>query len=205
MRAIYGDVDVKIIAVLREPVARLHAAYSHYEHYAKHFKSFDEFVNLFVDAFEECAGEHGVEGCAHRFEAYHPKYEAVFYHADQLIKTMYAVFLEGWLAMFGAENVLVLRTEDVFHSDPNVRKEQLKKALSHLGLADVTESALDAMDACDEECNADDAAMATRKYEAGDVSPETRAKLDAFFAPQLADLAAMLGDEKWRWPGYRGV
>ena len=205
MRAIYGDRDVKIIAVLREPVARLHAAYSHYEHYAKHFKSFDEFVNLFVDAFEECAGEHGVEGCAHRFEAYHPKYEAVFYHADQLIKTMYAVFLEGWLAMFGAENVLVLRTEDVFHSDPGVRKEQLRKALSHLGLADVTESALDAMDACDEECNRDDAAMATKKYEAGDVSLETRAKLDAFFAPQLADLAAMLGDEKWRWPEYRGV
>ena len=96
------DRDVKIIAVLREPVARLHAAYSHYEHYAKRFgdgaAGFDEFVNLFVDAFEECAGEHGVEGCAHRFEAYHPKYEAVFYHADQLIKTMYAVFLEGWLA-----------------------------------------------------------------------------------------------------------
>ena len=32
-----------------------------------------------------------------------------------------------------------------------------------------------------------------------------RCRLDAFFAPQLADLAAMLGDEKWRWPEYRGV
>ena len=119
MRAVYGDRDVKIIAVLREPVARLHAAAPHYEHYAERLGAgaagFDEFVNLFVDAFEECASEHGAEGCAHRFEAYHPKYEAVFYHADQLIKTMYAVFLEGWLAMFGAENVLVLRTEDVFH------------------------------------------------------------------------------------------
>ena len=209
MRAVYGDRDVKIIAVLREPVARLHAAYSHYEHYAERFGAgaagFDEFVNLFVDAFEECASEHGVEGCAHRFEAYHPKYEAVFYHADQLIKTMYAVFLEGWLAMFGAENVLVLRTEDVFHSDPGVRKTQLRKALDHLGLADVTEEALDAMDACDEECNRDDAAMATKKFTAGDVNPSTRAKLDAFFAPQLADLAAMLGDEKWRWPEYGGV
>ena len=209
MRAVYGDRDVKIIAVLREPVARLHAAYSHYEHYARRFgagaSGFDEFVNLFVDAFEECATEHGVTGCAHRFEAYHPKYEAVFYHADQLIKTMYAVFLEGWLAMFGAENLLVLRTEDVFHSDPGVRKTQLRKALDHLGLADVTEKALDAMDACDEECNRDDAAMATKKYTAGDVNAKTLAKLDAFFAPQLADLAAMLGDEKWRWPEYRGV
>jgi len=209
MRAVYGDRDVKIIAVLREPVARLHAAYSHYEHYAKRFgdgaAGFDEFVNLFVDAFEECAGEHGVEGCAHRFEAYHPKYEAVFYHADQLIKTMYATFLEGWLAMFGAENVLALRTEDVFHADPAVRKTQLKKALDHLGLADVTDDAmLDAMDACDEECNADDYAMATKTFTVDQVRPSTRRKLDAFFKPQLADLAAMLGDDKWRWPEYVG-
>mmetsp|Transcript_7436 Transcript_7436/g.30108 ORF Transcript_7436/g.30108 Transcript_7436/m.30108 type:complete len:499 (-) Transcript_7436:100-1596(-) len=209
MRAVYGDRDVKIIAVLREPVARLHAAYSHYEHYAKRFgdgaAGFDEFVNLFVDAFEECAGEHGVEGCAHRFEAYHPKYEAVFYHADQLIKTMYATFLEGWLAMFGAENVLALRTEDVYHSDPAVRKTQLKKALDHLGLGDVADDAmLDAMDACDEECNADDAAMATKTFTVDQVRPSTREKLDAFFKPQLADLAAMLGDDKWRWPEYVG-
>jgi hypothetical protein len=28
------------------------------------------------------------------FEAYGAKYEGVFYHADQLIKSMYATFLE---------------------------------------------------------------------------------------------------------------
>jgi hypothetical protein len=37
MRAVYGDRTVKIIAVLREPTARLHAAFHNYEHYAKHF------------------------------------------------------------------------------------------------------------------------------------------------------------------------
>ena len=37
MRAVYGDRTVKIIAVLREPTTRLHAAFHNYEHYAKHF------------------------------------------------------------------------------------------------------------------------------------------------------------------------
>ena len=37
MRAVYGDRTVKIIAVLREPTARLHAAFHNYEHYGKHF------------------------------------------------------------------------------------------------------------------------------------------------------------------------
>jgi hypothetical protein len=58
------------------------------------------------------------------FEAYGPRYEGVFYHADQLIKSMYATFLEGWLQMFGKENVLVLRTEDVF-SDAEVGRCRL--------------------------------------------------------------------------------
>ena len=149
-------------------------------------------------------GEHGVEGCAHRFEAYHPKYEAVFYHADQLIKTMYAVFLEGWLAMFGAENVLVLRTEDVFHSDPAVRKDAAEKGARSPRVGGRHGGGVGRHGRVRRGVQRDDAAMATRKFEAGDVSPETRAKLDAFFAPQLADLAAMLGDDKWRWPEYRG-
>ena len=59
-----------------------------------------------MSSFETCEAEHGWEGCAHRFESYDPKYESVFYHADQLIKTMYATFLEGWLSMFGSEHVL---------------------------------------------------------------------------------------------------
>jgi len=37
MRAVYGDRTVKIIAVLREPTTRLHAAFHNYEHYGKHF------------------------------------------------------------------------------------------------------------------------------------------------------------------------
>ena len=50
--------------------------------------------------------------CALHFEALGPDREKVFYHCDQLIKTMYGTFARGWVEAFGAANVLFLRTED---------------------------------------------------------------------------------------------
>ena len=69
--------------------------------------------------------------------------------------------------------VYSLRTEDVFHADASVRKAQLRLALEHLELDDITETMLDEMDACDAECRPDDAAMAT-KWPADDIQPKTR-------------------------------
>jgi len=99
--------------------------------------------------------------------------------------------------------VCSLRTEDVFHADASVRKAQLRLALEHLELDDITKTMLDEMDACDEECRPDDAAMAT-KWPAADIRPKTRKRLDDFFAPQRADLRAMLLDPKWTWPERHG-
>ena len=56
----------------------------------------------------------------------------------------------------------------MFHADATVRKAQLRLALEHLELDDITETMLDEMDACDEECRPDDAAMAT-KWPADDI------------------------------------
>ena len=56
----------------------------------------------------------------------------------------------------------------MFHADASVRKAQLRLALEHLKLDDITETMLDEMDACDEECRPDDAAMAT-KWPADDI------------------------------------
>lgn len=146
--------EVKIVAVLREPAARMHAAFWTYEHYRHRFGAtavgFSAFAAEFVERFGECAREHGWEGCAHRFEAYGARYEKVFYHADQLIKSMYSTFLEGWLQMFGRGDVLVLRTEDVFSKSEKTRKAALLRAVAHLGLDEPTEEVLDRMDRCRE-------------------------------------------------------
>ena len=107
----------------------------------------------------------------------------------------------------------------MFHADASVRKTQLRLALEHLELDDITETMLDEMDACDEECRPDDAAMAT-KWPADDIRPKTRkrwvyfnsrvwairltvfflCRLDDFFKPQRADLRAMRLHPKWTWP-----
>ena len=61
MRHAYGDKSVKIIALVRSPLARLRAAFAHYAHYAKEFgegeDGFAAFVDVFVDAFERCETE----------------------------------------------------------------------------------------------------------------------------------------------------
>lgn len=207
IRGVYGDREVKIIAVLREPGARLHAAFWNYEHYRNQFgaseDSFDVFAQEFMDRYKECAAEHTWEGCAHRFEAYGAKYEAVFYHADQLIKSLYATFLEGWLQMFGRENVLALRAEDVFSDSESTRKAALAKAVAHLGLEEPTEELLAEMDAYSEHQQDYDVVRRSMHSsgEGGEAAmhPETRAKLDAFFGPQKEALAAMFGDDSLRW------
>ena len=129
MRAAYGDRDVKIVMLLREPTARLMAAFSHYEHYRRRFggsetkksvgsnasndssrsdddrlRGFASFADAFLDAFDACVADRAAEGvldprlaCAHRFEAYDATNEAVFYHCDQLIKSMYGTFAPAWV------------------------------------------------------------------------------------------------------------
>jgi hypothetical protein len=61
MRHAYGDKSVKIIALVRSPLARLRAAFAHYAHYAKEFGEgeggFVKFVDFFIDKFERCETE----------------------------------------------------------------------------------------------------------------------------------------------------
>ena len=40
-----------------------------------------------------------------------PEFEDVFYHADQLIKSMYSVFARDWLHAFPREALLFVRAE----------------------------------------------------------------------------------------------
>ena len=106
---------LKFILLLREPAERLHDAFWHYDHYQKHFGAsedgFDQFATEMTNHFKVCESEHSANGCARRFETYHPKFEAVFFHADQLIKNMYSVWIERWFQVFDKEQFLFLRKE----------------------------------------------------------------------------------------------
>ena len=141
--------------------------------------------------FAKCVDDgHPLRGCANRFETYSPEFEAVFYHADALIKSMYDVFLEQWFDVFPRELFLILRAEDVWSADVPTRVAAAKRVLEHLGL--------DASDAVAEK-------MATAPHginlvpvvhdDSSAMREDIRAKLDAFFAPRGARLAELARDD----------
>ena len=199
MRAAYGDAPPKFILITREPGARLHAAYNHYEHYKSRYgegeDGFAAYAEEMMTMFTKCVESgHPLKGCANRFETYSPEFEAVFYHADALIKSMYAVFLEQWFDVFPRELFLILRAEDVWSADVATRVAAAKRALEHLGL--------DASDAVAEK-------MASTPH-GNDLTPvvhddasamreDIRAKLDEFFAPHGLRLAELAGDDAFAY------
>jgi N-acetylgalactosamine 4-sulfate 6-O-sulfotransferase len=211
---------LKFILVLREPAERLHDAFWHYDHYQKYFGAsedgFDKFATEMMGHFKLCESEHSTKGCARRFETYHPKFEAVFFHADQLIKNMYSVWLERWFQVFDKEQFLFLRSEDVFglpnpvsatpwDYENNEKKkkrgmsEALRKISKHLNIGEITDAMLEQMIEMPE---TDDA----RVLQKGKISPmrkETRELLNEFYQPFLEELADNIGDEAFLWDGFR--
>lgn len=204
MRAAYGDAEPKFIVIVREPGARLRSAFYNYEHYRKRYGGVNEsnlesgfatYAREMMRAFSACAERHPLKGCAHRFEAYDPKFEAVFFHADALIKSMYAVFLETWFEVFPRESFLVLRGEDLWSEDETTSVAAMKRVLEHLEL-----------DASDETARTmakleptRDLIAFTNESARPAMAPDLRAELDAFFAPHNARLAELLGDDRFRY------
>jgi hypothetical protein len=96
--------DVKLIALLRNPVER---AYSHYQHkrrLGREKLSFEEAV-----AAEETrlAGGEGLILTHRRYRRHH-------FHRAYFHRGLYAEQLERWLALFPRDQLLVLRSEDFF-------------------------------------------------------------------------------------------
>lgn len=199
MRAAYGDAPPKFILITREPGARLHAAYNHYEHYKSRYgddeDGFAAYAEEMMTMFTKCVESgHPLKGCANRFETYSPEFEAVFYHADALIKSMYAVFLEQWFDVFPRELFLILRAEDVWSADVATRVAAAKRALEHLGL--------DASDAVAEKIastpHGNDLIPVVHD-DASAMREDIRAKIDEFFAPHGLRLAELAGDDAFAY------
>lgn len=231
MRAAYGNQSVKIIAVVRSPLARLRTAFHHYPHYGKEFgtgeSGFDKFIETFVEEFERCEGKgpdrerntatderrkdydqpittRTRSQCAYYFESHGPVQEKVFYHCDQLIKTMYGTFLKNWASAFGRENILVLRTEEVFSDKESIRKKKLLKTAEFLGLRKPTAEELIKMDST-EGFKGDDYALAVMREFGDNISLASTSKktielVDAFFAPEMQLLSDLFPDAEYETP-----
>jgi len=195
---VYAKHAPRLVVILRDPVERLHAAFHNYFHYgAKYGASetgFSAFAREMVGHLRQCLRSHSEAECVTAFEALGPEEEAVFYHADQVLKSLYAPFLEGWQAAFG-DNLLVLRLEDWSTGDSNktALRATLQRVYAHLDLTPLPEARWP------EVLAAPIKRTGERKERRSQMEPDTRAFLRAFYKPYNQRLVDSLGDRKWLW------
>ena len=186
----------RVVALLREPSLRLWVAFWEYGQYpARYGRSNAGFAYYFGNqsaAFERCVATdgRGRRRCALRFEAYGAAEAGVYYHADQLVKGMYAAFLPEWQASLPRDHLLVMRSEDQVARPMHVRR----RVASHLGLRPFTQSELHA-------ARAANAADELEKVKSAHGLPEAAvlANVRAFYAPFNRALARQLGDRAFTW------
>ncbi|KAG1659129.1 hypothetical protein FOA52_013798 [Chlamydomonas sp. UWO 241] len=132
----------------------------------------------------------GMRECALYFEALGQRQEELFFHADQVIRGMYAIFLEVWLRHLPHASIHVIRSEDYFFKPQN----ELKQAWDFLGFA--PPSTDERFTRAVEKALAPPSSSATFSRASGkrpDMLPEARAMLSAFYKPWNDALDALLG------------
>ena len=203
LRAVLGAGNAKLLVILRDPVERLHAAFYFYAHYGNVYgrneTGFATYAREMTGHFQRCLDQgHGEFKCVTAFESLGPSYEAVFYHADQVLKGLHAVFLEGYLSAFTAEEVLVLRFEDYISpgtGDGLAMRTTLARVFKHLALEVPDAATWAAMLSAPVVLNG-----GTQQAARPPMNPDTRQMLREFYKPYNARLAALLdGDTRWLW------
>ena len=163
-------------------------------------------------------GRWELEQCAVNFESLSSDNEGVYYHADQLLKSLYAAYVPTWLEAFGRKRLLLLRAEDYWR-DPRATLRTTLDFLE-LGMAP-SEAAIEAALAKpitplhgsnatfwgDRSIANLHASVPPNPSQPGHVMsrirapmlPDARKLLDGFFTPLNAQLARLLGDERFTW------
>ena len=169
--------DVKVVAMLRDPVAR---AYSHYWHEV-------------ARGFEALAFEEAIEQEPARVDAElermleDPSYKSWNHqHYSYLSRGLYADQLERWYAVFPRERMLILSSERFFADTDR----EYRRVLEFLGLPPTSLVRYDAFN--------------PREYSG--MSVETERRLTEYFASPNQRLYELLGvDLGWRRTTYDGV
>ena len=159
----------RLIALLRNPIDR---AYSHYQHVVKNGLEPLRFEDAIAAEAER------VEPELERMMADETYYSRAHHRHSYLTRGSYVDQLRAWGEQFGAEQLLVLRSEDLFGN----LQATMRRAFEFLGLPDHS-------------------IARPRKYTACRYEPmrdATRRRLVEHFAPQNRELAGFLGwDPGW--------
>lgn len=148
-----------------------------------------------------------LETCAINFESLSAANEGTYYHADQLLKSLYAAFLPTWFAAFGRQSLLILRAEDYWKATSST----VQRVYEFLGVgaptADATAAAArqpigvllgsNATFWGDKRVVNTHPARGTRVP--APMPTDARERLSDFFAPYNAELARLLGEPRFEW------
>ncbi|MBV8234404.1 MAG: sulfotransferase domain-containing protein [Acidimicrobiia bacterium] len=162
----------KVIALLRDPAAR---AFSHWQHNAS-----SGLEHLGFEAALDAEAERlaGLDGRLLTDAGYHSEAHRLW---SYVARGQYAEQLERWLAHYPRQQLLVLRSEDLY-ADP---ARTHGRVLEFIGLPAVP---------------LDDYPRYTRRRSPAPMTDAARRRLTAYFRPHNERLAAFLGDDLW-WEG----
>ncbi|KAK3264209.1 hypothetical protein CYMTET_27031, partial [Cymbomonas tetramitiformis] len=196
-------------------VSRLYPCLPRYGATAEGFLAY---VKEQTAAVERCFEEYSVHQCAVNFESLDKTNEEVYYHADQIFKSLYAAYLPTWHAAFGRQRLLVLRSEDYWDNP----RSAIAHAYEFLGFDELPDASWQAVldrpisrmtgsefeGACG---TCGDFKLVNKHRPTGRVSghtetrthfdmlPEARNLLNAFYAPFNKQLASLLQDDRFLW------
>jgi hypothetical protein len=162
--------EVRLIALLREPVARAHSHYVHNRSKGYEHRTFEQAVDEELAAMPSESVVATFDRRPDQWARWHDAYVARSFYAEQL---------DRWRAVFPAEQLLVLRSEDLY-ADPATTTE---RTLRFVGLEPHRQERYPALNA--------------RSYD--DLDHELAARLRAIYEPHGEALRRRYGDDL-TWP-----
>lgn len=164
--------DVKLIAILRNPVDRAYSAYNKVK--AKDLENLSTFEKALDAEENRLKSEMGKE------DFWENDYY-ISHHCSRayIRRGMYAEHLKRWLLYFPRSQMLVLKSEEMF-ANP---QEAVGQAWDFLGLSPIHLKE----------------PRQWQKIDYQPMKPETRERLEHLYSLPNAELAGLLGDEKWLW------
>ncbi|KAG2482249.1 hypothetical protein HYH03_018812 [Edaphochlamys debaryana] len=168
------------IIIMRDPVSRYYSAFHYYRRRPSDpFEGPDKFherVERDIQMWKTCEQRFGVAECVKRYEP------------QQLVKGMYAEFVDAWASVFPRDQLLFMRTED-YKAAP---REHIQAVIKFLGMRDLSNEETTTM-------------MRLRRFNAQSEKypamwAKSRKMLEDFYRPFNEKLMKVLGnDNRWLW------
>ncbi|XP_072174939.1 carbohydrate sulfotransferase 15-like isoform X1 [Diadema setosum] len=179
MRALLPD--TRFVVLLRAPSERLYSDYMAFDKLWRREKSPEDFhrrLILCLEDFRQCIEQFSFRTCTQ-----------IISHL-RLNVGLYSVFIRQWLERFPREQFYILRTED-WAKDP---AKELAQIFAFLGLYPLPSSVLKNVTTQGRENKRRDPDVLL-----GQMLPESKRLLDAFYQPFNEDLSRLLGNDDYLW------